>query len=124
MDDERIWNFERELWVGGPEAYERQVADDVVMALPDAPFLYDRQAAIEAVKDTPRWDRVDFEDRRVERHQEGLIVIAYRAKARREGGEAYSALCTSTLLRREHEDWAVIQHQQTPLGVEVADPEA
>ena len=121
MNDDRLWEFERTLWTGGAEAYETQVAEDVVMSLPAAPFLYDRGAAVEAVKNTPRWDEVEFADTRVERHQEGLIVIAYRARAK--GGErTYDALCTSTLLRLGHEEWVVIQHQQTPLGVEVADP--
>ncbi|MAB44875.1 MAG: DUF4440 domain-containing protein [Sphingomonadaceae bacterium] len=121
MNDDRLWEFERTLWTGGADAYETQVAEDVVMSLPAAPFLYDRRAAVDAVKNTPRWDEVEFADTRVERHQEGLIVIAYRARAK--GGErTYDALCTSTLLRLDHEEWVVIQHQQTPLGVEVADP--
>lgn len=124
MDDDRIWEFERELWVGGPEVYEKKVAVDCVMALPAAPFLFDGRAAIEAVKATPRWDEARFEDTRVERPEEGLIVIAYRVLARRGGTEKeYHALCTSTLQRLAHEDWVVIQHQQTPLGVMVAEPE-
>ena len=121
MNDDRLWDFERELWTGGAEVYESKVAEGVVMSLPAAPFLYDRRAAIEAVRKTPRWDSVEFTETRVERH-DGLIVIAYRAQARR-GEQNYDALCTSTLLRRGHEDWVVIQHQQTPLGVEVADPD-
>jgi hypothetical protein len=66
---------------------------------------------------------VTFHDQQVERHQEGLIAIAYRAKATR-GDQSYHAICTSTLLRKGEGDWEVIQHQQTPLGVEVADPDA
>ena len=123
MDDQRIWNFEERLWVGGPQAYEEQVSDTCVMALPAEPFLFDGPAAIAAVKDTPRWDSVDFADTRVERPEEGLIVIAYRAEAKR-GEENYHALCTSTLRRLEHEEWRVVQHQQTPLGVKVTDPSA
>lgn len=123
MDDERLWSFEESLWTGGADTYEEKVADDCVMALPAQPYIFDREAAIAAVKNTPRWDEVDFLDRRVERHQEGLIAIAYRAKAKREGAKEYHAICTSTLLRLAHEQWAVIQHQQTPLGVEVADPD-
>ena len=118
MDDKRLWEFERELWIGPADVYDEKVAEDVVMALPAKPFLFDRDAATRAVKDTPRWDSVDFTQTRVERHQEGLIVIAYRAQAQREG-QSYDALCTSTLLRLGHENWVVIQHQQTPLGVEV-----
>jgi trehalose-6-phosphate synthase len=75
------------------------------------------------VADTPRWESAEFRDTRVSRPQEGLIVIAYRVAARR-GEQSYHALCTSTLRRLAHEEWDVVQHQQTPLGVIVADPEA
>ena len=123
MDDARIWEFERELWVGGSDAYRSMVSENCVMALPAQPFIYDGEAAITAVENTPRWNSVDFSDTKVERPQEGLIVIAYRARASRDG-KAYHALCTSTLQRLGHEEWVVVQHQQTPLGVMVADPDA
>ena len=122
MNDERLWEFERQLWVGPSEVYDEKVAEDVVMALPAQPFLFDRDAATKAVKDTPRWDSVEFAETRVERHEEGLIVIAYRAHAKRDE-QKYDAVCTSTLLRLGHENWVVIQHQQTPLGIEVSDAE-
>lgn len=121
MNDERIWEFERELWVGPSEAYDRKVADDCVMALPTDPWLLDGAEARQAVKDTPRWDEVEFSGNRVERPEQGLIVIAYRAQASR-GEEHYDALCTSTLRRVGEEDWEVVQHQQTPLDVKVAKP--
>ncbi|MGB3739259.1 MAG: DUF4440 domain-containing protein [Pontixanthobacter sp.] len=125
MNDERIWNFETELWTGPTDAYDRKVADDCIMALPTDPWLLDGKEAREAVKDTPRWDSVDFSGTRVERPEEGLIVIAYRAQAKRGTGdstESYDALCTSTLRRIGEEDWEVVQHQQTPLDTKVAKP--
>ena len=123
MEDKRIWEFERELWLGGGDVYRKNVAEDCVMALPAEPFLYDHEGATQAVEKTPRWDEVDFADTRVTRPEEGLIVIGYRARASR-GGNSYHALCTSTLRRLGHEDWVVVQHQQTPFGVEVKDPDA
>ena len=48
----------------------------------------------------------------VDRVQEGLIIIAYRADAAR-GGEQYQAYCTSTYCQLGEHDWRVIQHQQT-----------
>ena len=123
MNDERIWEFERELWLGGGNVYREKVAKDCVMALPAMPFLYDHEAATEAVEDTPRWDEVDFADTRVTRPEEGLIVIGYRAKATGKDG-TYHAVCTSVLQRLSHEEWVVVQHQQTPFGVEVKDPDA
>ena len=121
MTDEEILDYERELWVGPADAYDRKVADDVVMALPATPYLFDADAAREAVKHTPRWEEATFEEPRIHRPADGLIVLAYRVEAHK-GGQAYEALCTSTLLKRD-EGWVVIQHQQTPLGIEVAEKE-
>ena len=39
-------------------------------------------------------------------------LIAYRAKAKREGGEVYSALISSVYVRRGSE-WKMVFHQQT-----------
>ena len=122
MEDERIWSFERDLWMGGAKVYEERVSDDCLMALPAEPFVFGGQAATEAVKHTPRWEKVEFANQHVSRPQEGLIVISYRARASR-GDETYQAVCTSTLRRLSHEEWDVVQHQQTPLGTMVAEPE-
>ncbi|MEW9854971.1 DUF4440 domain-containing protein [Novosphingobium sp. M1R2S20] len=121
MEDERIWDFERELWVGGDAVYRERVSEDCLMALPGEPFLFGGDEAAKAVEQTPRWRDVRFCEQRVSRPQEGLIVIAYRVEAQKEEG-SYHALCTTTLRRRAHEEWDVVQHQQTPLGMMVADP--
>lgn len=123
MEDARLWAFEEELWLGGAEVYREKVDPQCVMALPATPFLFDGEAAIAAVEHTPRWERVAFADQRVARPQEGLIVIAYRVKAER-ADQSYHALCSSTLRRLSHDHWTVVQHQQTPLGTMVADPDA
>lgn len=112
MHDERIREFETALWVGGEDVYRRSVDPQCLMAVPAAPFLMSGSEAIEAVSKTPRWTSVEFDDLRIARPQEGLIVIAYGVRASREG-EAYSAYCTSTYRRIEHEVWKVVQHQQT-----------
>lgn len=121
MNDEQVWDFERELWVGGREAYDRQVDPHVLMALPAKPYLYDEAAAVAAVKDTPVWERAEFAEKRLERHGEDLIAIGYRVEAAR-GEQDYHALCSSVIRRNRGGDWRVIQHQQTPFGMEVADP--
>lgn len=112
MDDARIWEMEGQLWHGGAEVYETLIDQDVVMALPAEPFVFAREAAIQAVTNTPRWDNVDFSEQQVIRPQEGLIAIAYRAEAKR-GDERYLAYCTTTMRRIEHDVWRVVQHSQT-----------
>lgn len=112
MDDDRIVEFERALWIGEDDVYRRCVSDDCLMIVPEEPFLLRGEKAIEAVEDSPRWSHVDFSDFRINRAEEGLIVIAYRADASR-AEERYEAWCTSTYRRLGEGEWRVIQHQQT-----------
>jgi hypothetical protein len=111
MEDARIWEMEKQLWHGGADVYRELIDEDVVMALPAEPFVFSRDAAIQAVTNTPRWDQVDFSEQQVVRPQEGLIAIAYKADARR-GEERYCAYSTTTMRRIEHDVWRVVQHSQ------------
>jgi trehalose-6-phosphate synthase len=112
MEDARIWEFEASLWTGDAKHYRDLIDEACLMVLPAEPFVFTGEDAIAAVQDTPRWEEVSFSHRRVSRPQEGLIVIAYKAEAHREG-KAYAAYCTSTLRRLAHDEWRVVQHQQT-----------
>jgi hypothetical protein len=112
MDDDRVRAFEERLWTGGEEVYRQFVAEDCLMVLPEPPFVMSGAAAIDAVAQTPRWSEVELQGLHIRRPGEGLIVLAYEAAARR-GEQAYRAYCTSTYLRLGHEEWRVVQHQQT-----------
>lgn len=114
MDDERVWNFEESLWTGDAAHYHELIDDECLMVVPQPPFVLRGQEAVEAVSGTPRWSTVTMSDKRVSRPQEGLIVIAYKADAAKDGGDAYQAHCTTTIRRLEHDVWRVVQHQQTP----------
>ena len=114
MDDDRVWAFEESLWTADAEHYRESIDEECLMVLPAPPFVFTGEQSIQAVTDTPRWSRVELSDRRVSRPQEGLIVIAYRARAQRDGSAPYKAHCTSTYRRLGHEQWRVVQHQQTP----------
>ena len=115
MQDDRLWGFEQSLWLEGRENYREKVDPEVVMVLPQPPYALIGEDAIAAVIATPVWDRAELTDRRVSRPQEGLIVVAYRVRAEKDGGGAgYEAWCSSVYRRLEHEVWRVVQHQQTP----------
>lgn len=113
MDDDRVWSFEKSLWDGSPDHYRELVDDECLMVLPLPPFVLSGKQAIEAVANTPRWSSVEFSKEQIARPQEGIIVIAYHVEASRDD-ETYEANCTSTYRRLSHEEWRVIQHQQTP----------
>jgi len=113
MDDDRVWTFEESLWTADAEHYRESIDDECLMVLPTPPFVHTGEQAIQAVTDTPRWSEVTISDKQVARPEEGLIVVAYHVRAKR-GDEAYDAHCTSTYRRLAHEQWRVVQHQQTP----------
>jgi hypothetical protein len=113
MEDTRVWAFEQSLWDADEEHYQERLDETILMVLPRPPYVFEGQAAKDAVKATPRWDEIELSERRVARPQEGLIVVAYQARCRK-GDERYEAHCTSTLRMRGHDDWLVVQHQQTP----------
>ena len=115
MDNQRIVEFERALWIGEGGVYRRSVSPDCVMVVPERPFLLRGEEAVSSVEATPRWTDVDFAEFEIKRPQDGLIVIGYQVNARR-GEERYQAYCTSTYQRVAEQDWLVIQHQQTPVA--------
>jgi hypothetical protein len=109
-----VWAFEESLWTASAEHYQESIDETCLMVVPAPPYVLGGQQAIDAVKHTPRWSKVILSDRKVTRPQEGLIVIAYKAEAEKEGAAPYTAHCTSVYRRLGHDDWKVIQHQQTP----------
>lgn len=113
MEDTRVWDFERSLWDADEQHYQTRLDESILMVLPRPPYVFEGQEAKDAVKATPKWDEVELSERRVTRPQEGLIVVAYLARCRK-GDERYEAHCSSTLRMRGHDDWLVVQHQQTP----------
>lgn len=115
MDDERVWAFEKSLWAADTTHYHELIDHDCVMVIPTPPFVVQGDQAIEAVSATPRWEQIDLADGHIVRPQEGLIVIAYQASVSRGDDERYEARCTSTYRRLAHEEWRVVQHQQTPV---------
>jgi hypothetical protein len=112
MDDDRIWSFEESLWTADADHYRESIDDECVMVVPQPPYVMTGEQAIAAVSDTPRWSEISLTERQVMRPQEGLIVIGYKAEASKDD-EHYVAYCTSTYRRLAHEEWRVVQHQQT-----------
>lgn len=118
MDDTRIWAFEESLWKADRDHYAASIDEGYVAVIPSPPYLIHGKDAADTLAATPRWAEVAFADTVVTRPEEGLIVIAYRVTA--SGGEndaAYEARCSSVYRRLGHEDWRVVQHQQSPVLV-------
>ncbi len=114
MDDARVWAFEESLWTGGADHYQELVDEACLMVLPAEPHVLEGRAAIDAVSHAPHWSHVEISQGQISRPEEGLIVLAYKANARKDGRADYEAWCSSTYRRLAHDVWRVVQHQQTP----------
>lgn len=116
---DELVELERESWralaTDGDAAaahYEKVLADDVLMLLPDGLVIDDRQQAIDSMRGAP-WEDFELTDERVLELDAGAAVVAYRATARRTGQD-YRALFNSTYVR-DGDTWRLALHQQTPV---------
>ena len=105
----------RALSTGGAAAsdyYRDVLADDVLMLFPGGFVIDDRDTVIQSM-DGPPWTSYELADERVYDLNAESAVVAYRAKATREGTD-YEALFNSTYIR-VGDDWKLALHQQTPV---------
>lgn len=114
MDDQRALAIEESLWTGDPSGYPDLIDPACLMVIPAPPHVLPAAEALRTMSKGQRWSRVTFHDPHSARPEEGLIVLAYRATANKHDGSNYVADCTSTWRRQGHEDWKLVQHQQTP----------
>ena len=118
MTDEEAWRAERQCWSGGAPHYRTVLAPRAVMAFPSGILVGDDIVA--ALAAAPRWESFDLSAETVLRPSAGLLLLAYRATARRPEQDPYMAWCTSTWMLLPGEaaagpsGWRLVQHQQTP----------
>ncbi len=107
-----LWRLEEQFWLGDADFYERALAAEALMVLPQPAGVLGRQATIEAIRSAPRWRQVSF-SRRVEALPgAGTAVLAYVAEADRGDAAApYVAQCSSTYVR-DGDRWLLALHQQ------------
>ncbi len=111
ITDDNLWHAEERLWLEASDAYDELVAPDCLMVFPGIGTL-DRESAMRALADAPRWDSVEMSDRRLARFGKDIAVLAYRAAGRRGADPAYACFSSSTY-RGGDSGWHLIQHQQT-----------
>lgn len=105
---------ENQFWSGGEDFYRENLTDDALMAFPGPSGLMERDAAIEAIAQAPRWDDVGFKGVRLLRLNVTAATLVYEAHALRRGeDEPYSAIVSSVYVERGG-IWKLNFHQQTP----------
>ena len=118
MTDDEAWEMERRCWREGADHYRAILAPRAAMAFPTGILLGDDILA--ALDGAPRWSSVEAAVRTVVRPTADIVVLAYRATARRPEQDPYTAWCTSTWVLSAGapaagtDGWRLVQHQQTP----------
>lgn len=112
----RLVDVEREGWEAlssgrGGAYYREHLTDDALMAFSFG--VMTRDEAIAAMESAPPWASYEMKDPRVVELTEDSGVVVYAVEARRDGQEPYSAVVSSTFVRRDGV-WKLAFHQQTP----------
>ena len=112
MDDDLPWDLEARFWTDGADFARATAMPEAVMVFPDPVGILTGEAIFAGFDGAPRWSRVDMDHRTVRRHG-ATAILAYRARADRDGDPTYHALCASTWVR-DGAEWRMLGHQQTP----------
>ncbi len=94
------------------EFYEQVLDDSVVMLLPGGMRLTDRDTIVASMGGQP-WASYRLEDPQVLELGDDTAVVSYGVVATRDGSPSYTALMSSTYVRRDT-GWRLAFHQQTP----------
>ena len=77
MEDDRVWAFEESLWTGDAQHYRESIDSACLMVVPMPPYVLEGEAAVQAVSDTPRWERVTLDARaHADRGARSLRILA------------------------------------------------
>ena len=119
MTDAEAWELERKCWSEDTAYYRSILAPRAVMAFPTGILL--GEDILAALEGAPRWRSIDLAAETVVRPAASLVLLAYRATARRPEADPYTAWCTSTWTLLPGQPaagtagWRLVQHQQTPI---------
>lgn len=109
--EESGWRALSSTGQAAAEFYEWVLDDTVLMLLPGGMVVDDRSAIVESMSGQP-WSSFQLEDMRVLHPTADVGVVAYGVVARREGSAEYSALISTSYVRRVN-GWKLTLHQQT-----------
>jgi Domain of unknown function (DUF4440) len=90
--------------------YREHLTEDALMAFPFG--LMDREEALRAMAAAEPWSRYDMQDPRVVSLGPDAGVVVYTVTAQRQGQEPFTAVLSSTFVRRDGE-WKTAFHQQS-----------
>jgi hypothetical protein len=110
--EEQGWRALSSTGAAAAEFYERLLDQTVVMVLPGGVLLGDRATIIESMSAQP-WSSYQLQGLRAFQPTPDTGVVIYGVTAQRGNAAPYSALMSSTYVRRA-DGWKLAMHQQTP----------
>lgn len=116
MNRAMLETLEKQFWTGDASFYDEHLSRDALMVLAEPVGVMTRAHVVSAVAASTRWARVSLEQVRFVELDANAAILSYTARARRqEDGAEYTALLSSTYVRRGGRYWLAF-HQQTPDG--------
>ncbi len=115
---QELMDLEEKFWKADSDFYERRLTDESLLVFQDPVGVLTKRETVASLAGAPRWTEVAFRDPHVAELGEGVALLSYRARARREPGDPeYVVLASSVYVRGGPEGpWRLAFHQQTPGG--------
>ena len=117
---DELVDLERQGWDSlcdgsGADFYGRVMTSAGVMVMANGAVL-DRDAVVDALRQSPRWASYEIEDARVVPVTDDVATLVYRGTGHRDGaGDPFVGLMTSTYVR-DGDTWRLALYQQTPVA--------
>lgn len=112
-DHASLWQIEERFWTSGADSARSTTAKDAVMIFPFPPGILQGDQIWPHLSGRTGWRSVSMTDRSAVRWGM-LALLAYRVWAEKSEVPIYAALCASTYIHDEPDNWLRISHQQTP----------
>ena len=111
---EQLVELEQRFWDGGADVYEEFLDDQALMVFPAPVGVLVRDETIASIEAAQRWTEARFDDVRLLPLTDDVVVLTYRASARREEDTTeYRAVASSVYVLRA-DGWRLAVHQQSP----------
>jgi hypothetical protein len=108
-----LLGIERELWTGGPEAYQAHTDDECLVVFAEQAGTMARDDIAKTAEEG-RWRDVELKAKGVAELDDSSAVVTYECTAKRRDGAPYHAFVSSGYVKRA-DGWKLAFHQQTPL---------
>jgi hypothetical protein len=116
--EQELLAIEEGFWTASDRVhyFGAHMAGDAVMVFPEPTGILDEAAIIETLESGSAWAEVRIADVDFVHLRDSGAILAYKAQARKDSGDSYSAYAASVYVLQDDGAWRLAFHQQTPIG--------